>query len=126
MAFRIICLSILALFASTAQLSGYYVRQEAVELRALVRQVQADTLRLETMRTQELVLQRMSEVERWAEALEDLAPARPDQLHASINHALAPHPVPRPGARQRRNTPQSQPERQAPRSIDELIKELAL
>ncbi|MEM6681586.1 MAG: hypothetical protein AAF607_05025 [Pseudomonadota bacterium] len=125
MAFRVICLSMLALFASTAQLSGYYVRQEAVEMRALVRQVQADTLRLETLRTQELVLSRMSEIERWAGALNTLGPARPDQLQSSSRHVLAPRPRPRPRPKSPRAAPPAS--RATPiETLDDLIAELSL
>lgn len=96
MGVRFCFFAILAGCAFVAQISGYYVRKEASEMRALVQQVQADTVTLETMRTQEQVMRSLTEVERWASALTDLAPPRPQQIQPSLSHALAPHPEPRP------------------------------
>lgn len=120
MRLRLFCLAILGLCAIGSQISGYYVRQEAVEMRALVRQVQADRLKLDTMRTQEQVRRRLTEVERWARALDGLSPPRPEQIQPSLSHALAPSPMPRPAALK----PASAAE--TPTTIDELIEGLAL
>lgn len=120
MRIRMCCLTLLALCAIGAQISGYYVRQEAVEMRALVRQVQADRVKLETIRTQEQVRRRLTEVERWASALEGLSPPRPEQIQPSLRHALAPTPMPRPAARQSVAT------NDAPTTINELIEGLEL
>lgn len=96
MGVRICFLAILAVFGIAAQISGSFVRQEAVEMRALVRQVEADRVTLATLRTQEQVRRRLTEVERWASALDGLAPPKPSQIQPSLRHALAPHPMPRP------------------------------
>lgn len=120
MGVRLCFLSLLALCGVGAQISGYYVRKEAVEMRALVRQVQADRVKLDTMRTQEQVRRRLTEVERWASALDGLAPPRPQQIQPSLRHALAPSPMPRPTG----TTPMSSDP--SPATINELIAGLEL
>lgn len=124
MGIRICFLSILAVFAIAAQISGSFVREEAAEMRVLVRQVEEDRVKLDTLRTQEQVRRRLTEVERWAGALEGLAPPKPSQIQPSLRHALAPHPMPRPASAERVLTDAEITE--APTTIKGLIEGLSL
>lgn len=98
MIFRVWCLTLLAFAAMTSQISGYYVREEAAELRALVRQVAVDSQRLEQLKTAEMIERRPAQVEEWASAFEPFAPPALAQVQPSLKQALAPSPKPKPEA----------------------------
>ncbi|MEO0412372.1 MAG: hypothetical protein AAF221_11105 [Pseudomonadota bacterium] len=96
MPFRITCGILLAICAIASQVSGFYVKQEAAELRALVRQVATDSDRLEKMRTREMFARRPAQLEEWAGAFEDLGPPQLSQVQPQVKTALMPRPLERP------------------------------
>lgn len=99
MPFRLTCAILLAISAAASQISGFYVKQEAAELRALVRQVASDSDRLEQMRTREMFARRPAQLEEWAEAFEDLGPPQLSQVQPQMKAALMPRPRARPAER---------------------------
>ncbi|MEM7570122.1 MAG: hypothetical protein AAF337_10025 [Pseudomonadota bacterium] len=93
---RSLCFGLLVLAGIISQVSGFYVKQEAVELRGLVRQVAQDSERLEQLRTREMFVRRPAQIEEWASAFENMGPPQQSQVQGSLKAALLPEPAPRP------------------------------
>lgn len=96
MSLRFGFLALLAMAGILSQAASFYVKQEAAELRTLVRQVSHDTQRLEQLRTREMFARRPAQVEEWASAFETLGPPQLSQMQPSVKTALAPRPLHRP------------------------------